>query len=120
MGQPTHHSYQRHPPPPSRSHLPVSHPGNRMTYPPPLPPASVIANAPHPNKISSDRDSNLTKSSNNLKRSNSSKEKDYYNQQHSWSSERESRSDRDREQRSSSGSSRSYYASTSSRGASDR
>merc|ERR1712141_405268 len=116
MGQPTHHSYQRHPPPPSRSHLPVNHPGSRMTYPPPLPPASVIANAPHPNKINSDRDTTVPKSSTNFKRSNSSKEKDYYNSQHTWSSERESRGDRDREQRGSSGSSRSYYASTVSRG----
>lgn len=115
------HSYQRHPPPPSRSHLPVNHPGSRMTYPPPLPPASVIANAPHPNKINSEREMNMIKSSsNNFKRSNSSKEKEYYGPQHTWSSERDSRTDRDREPRSSSGNNRSYYASTTSRGISDR
>ena len=114
------HSYQRHSQPPSRSHLPVNHPGSRMTYPPPLPPASVIANAPHPNKINSDRDIPVLKSSNSFKRSNSSKEKDYYSQQHTWSAERDNRGDRDREPRGSSGGSRSYYASTNSRGASDR
>jgi hypothetical protein len=92
-----------------------------MTYPPPLPPASVIANAPHPNKINADRDMNMIKSSsNNFKRSNSSKEKEYYGQQHNWSSERDSRTDRDREPRTSSGSNRSYYASTTPRGISDR
>ena len=114
------HSYQRHSQPPSRSHLPVNHPGSRMTYPPPLPPASVIANAPHPNKINSDRDIPVLKSSNSFKRSNSSKEKDYYSQQHTWSAERDNRGDRDREPRGSSSGSRSYYASTNSRGASDR
>ena len=115
------HSYQRHPPPPSRSHLPVNHPGSRMTYPPPLPPASVIANAPHPNKISAEREIHSTKpSASNFKRSNSSREKEYYSQQHTWSSDRDSRSDRDREQRVTSGSNRSYIASTTSRGVSDR
>ena len=120
--QPQHQYNQRHPPPPSRSHLPVNHPGSRMTYPPPLPPASVIANAPHPNKMGTDRDVNNIKTNlNNFKRSNSSREKEYYcSQQHIWSSERDNRGDRDREQRSSSGSNRSYYASTNSRGISDR
>ena len=113
-------SYQRHSQPPSRSHLPVNHPGSRMSYPPPLPPASVIANAPHPNKINSDRDAAVIKSTNSFKRSNSSKEKEYYSQQHTWSTERDNRGDRDREARGSSSSSRSYYASTNSRGASDR
>merc|ERR1712141_373030 len=118
MGQPTHHSYQRHPPPPSRSHLPVNHPGSRMTYPPPLPPASVIANAPHPNKIVTERDINMSKTgSSSFKRCNSGKEKDYYSQQHNWSSEG---SRNEREQRSTSGNNRSYYASTTSRGMSDR
>merc|ERR1719436_350645 len=62
----------------------------------------------------------LKSSSNNFKRSNSSKEKEYYGPQHTWSSERDRSSDRDREPRSSSGSNRSYYASTTSRGISDR
>ena len=116
--QPTHHSYQRHPPPPSRSHLPVSHPGSRMTYPPPLPPASVIANAPHPNKVGSEREMNIKSSSNSFKRCNSKDE--YYSQQHNWPSERDNRSERDREQRNSSGGNRSYYASTTSRAMSER
>ena len=108
-------SYQRHPQPASRSHPPVNHPGHRMAYPPPLPPASVIANAPHPNKISDRGDTHSSKSVINVKRSSSSKEKEYYGQ-HSWSSDR----DRDRDQRVGSATSRSYYASTTSRGISER
>ena len=89
-----------------------------MTYPPPLPPASVIANAPHPNKVGSEREINIKSSSNSFKRCNSKDE--YYSQQHNWPSERDNRSERDREQRNSSGGNRSYYASTTSRPMSER